>query len=161
MERHGSWGYWGVKWLRKQCENNKKFINSLWSRDTTCRHRSGSTFVQIKACCLGAPSHYPNQRWLICNFIRYLKHQSLKLFWIMVQSDPFWQKRCLRGVADHTCSLTVGNASSYLSCIEHEGCLKHYKLMPTSVSRIPARELYKATQEMKKKKKKKKNYFEN
>ena len=80
MERHASWGYCGVKWLRKQCENNKKNINSLWPRDTACRHRSGSTFVQIMACCLRAPSHYLNQRWLIisevqwysreCNFIR-------------------------------------------------------------------------------------------
>ena len=88
MERHASWGYCGVKWLRKQCENNKKDINSLWPGDTTCRHRSGSTFVQIMACCLRAPSHYLNQRWLIisevqwysreCNFIRDTSTTNLK-----------------------------------------------------------------------------------
>ena len=29
------------------------------------RHRSGSAFVQVIACCLTAPSHYPNKWWLI------------------------------------------------------------------------------------------------
>ena len=81
LERHVSWGYWGVKWLRKQCcENKNRFIDSLWPSDTICRHKSGTTFAQIMAGCLRATSHYLNQRWLIiskvqwysreCNFIR-------------------------------------------------------------------------------------------
>ena len=32
VERHLSWGYCGVKWLRKQyCENNKRFIHYIES----------------------------------------------------------------------------------------------------------------------------------
>ena len=55
-------------------------LNSLWPSDTICRHKSGSTLVQVMACCLTAPSHYLNQCWLIiskdkrylseCNFTR-------------------------------------------------------------------------------------------
>ena len=40
-------------------------INSLWSSDTIWCQRSGSTLVQVMACCLTAPSHYLNQNWLI------------------------------------------------------------------------------------------------
>ena len=40
-------------------------INSLWPSDDTWQHRSGSTLVQVMACCLTAPSHYLNQCWLI------------------------------------------------------------------------------------------------
>ena len=70
MERHVSWGYCSVKWLRKQCcENDKKFINSLWPSDTICRHKSRSKFAQIMACRLRAPTHYLNQRWLISNMM--------------------------------------------------------------------------------------------
>ena len=29
-----------------------------------CRHRSGSILTKVIACCLAAPSHYPNQCWL-------------------------------------------------------------------------------------------------
>ena len=39
-------------------------INSLWPSDVIWRNRSGSTLVQIMACCLTAPSHYLNQCWL-------------------------------------------------------------------------------------------------
>ena len=58
------------------------------------RHRSGSTLVQVMACCLTAPSHYLNQCWLIISRVqwrqfheRYLSHQSLKLpenYWSMI-----------------------------------------------------------------------------
>ena len=40
-------------------------INSLRPSDAIWRHRSGSTLAQVMACCLMAPSHYPNQCWLI------------------------------------------------------------------------------------------------
>ena len=36
-------------------------INTSRLSDTICRHRSGSTLVQVMACCLTAPSHYLNQ----------------------------------------------------------------------------------------------------
>ena len=36
-------------------------INSLWSRWAIWKHRSWSTLMQVMACCLTAPSHYPNQ----------------------------------------------------------------------------------------------------
>ena len=42
-----------------------KIINSLWLSDAIWLCRSGSTLVQVMACCLTVPSHYPNQCWLI------------------------------------------------------------------------------------------------
>ena len=76
MERHASWGYCGVKWFRKQCcENIKKFINSLWPSDTIRRHRSCSTFAQIMASCLRAPSHNLNQRGLIISKVKWYSRE--------------------------------------------------------------------------------------
>ena len=40
-------------------------INSLGPSDAIWSWRSWSTLVQVKACCLTAPSHYLNQCWLI------------------------------------------------------------------------------------------------
>ena len=40
-------------------------VNSLWPSYAIWHHRSGSTLVQVMACCLTAPSHYLNQCWLI------------------------------------------------------------------------------------------------
>ena len=45
-------------------------IDSLWPRNTIWRHRSGSTLVQVMACCLTAPSHYLNQCWLIISKVQ-------------------------------------------------------------------------------------------
>ena len=42
-------------------------VNTLWPSDVIWRHRSGSTWVQIMACCLTAPSHNLNQCWLLIN----------------------------------------------------------------------------------------------
>ena len=39
-------------------------FNSLWPSDAIWWHISGSTLVQVMACCLKAPSHYLNQCWL-------------------------------------------------------------------------------------------------
>ena len=46
-------------------------INSLWPSDAIWRQRSGSTLAQVMACCLMAPSHYLNQRWLIINEVQW------------------------------------------------------------------------------------------
>ena len=40
------------------------YLNSLWPSDAIWSHRSGSTLVQLTACCLTTPSHYLNQCWL-------------------------------------------------------------------------------------------------
>ena len=61
-------------------------VNSLRPSDTIWRHRSGSTLVQVMACCLTAPSHYLNQCWLISEVQwqfhkRYLRHESPELYW--------------------------------------------------------------------------------
>ena len=40
-------------------------FNSLWPSDAIWQHRSGSTLLQVMACCLTAPSHYLKQCWLI------------------------------------------------------------------------------------------------
>ena len=47
-----------------------QWVNSLWPRDTIWRHISGSTLVQVMACCLTAPSHYLNQCWLIISKVQ-------------------------------------------------------------------------------------------
>ena len=40
-------------------------MNSLWLSDAIWWHRSGSTLVQVMACCLLAQSHYLNRCWLL------------------------------------------------------------------------------------------------
>ena len=40
-------------------------LNSLGISDAIWWQRSGSTLVQVMACCLMAPSHYLNQCWLM------------------------------------------------------------------------------------------------
>ena len=40
-------------------------VNSLWPSDIIWWQGSRSTLAQVMACCLTAPSHYLNQRWLI------------------------------------------------------------------------------------------------
>ena len=45
--------------------NRLHWVNSLRPSDAIWRHRSGSTLVQVMACCLTALSHYLNQCWLI------------------------------------------------------------------------------------------------
>ena len=46
-------------------------INSLWPSDAIWRKRSRSTLAQVMACCLTAPSHYLNQRWLIVSKVQW------------------------------------------------------------------------------------------
>ena len=50
------------------CWHHFRF-NSLWPNDAIWRHRSGSTLVQVMACCLTASSHYLSQCWLIISKI--------------------------------------------------------------------------------------------
>ena len=52
------------------------FVNSLWPDDAIWRHIIGSTFVQVMACCLMAPSHYLNQCWLIISEILWHAFQT-------------------------------------------------------------------------------------
>ena len=42
-------------------------FNSLWYSDAKWHHKIWSTLVEVMACCLMAPNHYLNQRWLITN----------------------------------------------------------------------------------------------
>ena len=46
-------------------------IDSLGPRDAIGRHISGSTLAQVMACCLPAPSLYPNQCWLITSKVQW------------------------------------------------------------------------------------------
>ena len=54
------------------------FFNSLWPSDAIWQYRSGSTLVQVMACCLTAPSHYLNQCWLIISKIQ--RHSAERNF---------------------------------------------------------------------------------
>ena len=44
---------------------HSRVLNSLWPSDAMWWLRSGSTSIQVMACCPAAPSHYLNQCWLI------------------------------------------------------------------------------------------------
>ena len=44
---------------------DKPLSEPMWPRDDIWRHRSGSTLVQVMACCLTAPSRYLNHGWLL------------------------------------------------------------------------------------------------
>ena len=50
---------------QKYWEEPYGWINSLWPGDAICWHISGSTLVQVMACCLMAPSHYLNPCWFM------------------------------------------------------------------------------------------------
>ena len=54
--------------------NTTKYVNSLWPSDAIWWQSSGSTLVQVRACCLTAPSHQLNQCWLL---IRQVQWHSL------------------------------------------------------------------------------------
>ena len=61
---------WSPKDIIKIVEEISKYdstlnINSLGPDDAIWWQRSGSSLVQVMACCLMAPSHYLNQCWLI------------------------------------------------------------------------------------------------
>ena len=57
--------YFTVNYVKYIIIRHLKTINSLRLSDATWWYRSGSTLVQVMACCLTAPSHYLNQCGLI------------------------------------------------------------------------------------------------
>ena len=59
-------------------------INSLWPSDAICRHWSQSTLTQVMACCLTAPSDYPNQCWLLISEV--LWHSPVSNFASSIQA---------------------------------------------------------------------------
>ena len=71
---------------------NQQYI-SLWPSNAISQQSSGSTLVEVMACCLTAPSHYLNQRWIIINEVQWyasdgnlttkqkINCESLKLAW--------------------------------------------------------------------------------
>ena len=62
-------------------------VNSLWPSDAIWQHRSGSTVVQVMACCLMAPSHYLNQCWLIINEVQWQSPEGNVIRGISVMND--------------------------------------------------------------------------
>ena len=51
------------RWHIWHCMSAK--LNTLWPSDAIWWHRSGSTLVQVIACCLTVTSPYQNQWWLV------------------------------------------------------------------------------------------------
>ena len=49
-------------------------VNSLWLNDAIWRHITWSTLVPVIACCLEAPSHYPNPFWLLIKGVLWQSH---------------------------------------------------------------------------------------
>ena len=56
-----------VSLLMHICVPLPQWVNSLWHSSAIWQQWSGSTLVQIMACCLMASSHYLNQCWLLIN----------------------------------------------------------------------------------------------
>ena len=56
--------------IKLMCNNN------VYPRDAVWRHRPGSTFTQVMACCLTAPGYYLNQCWLIICQVMCHSHES-------------------------------------------------------------------------------------
>ena len=52
-------------------------VNSLWPSDALWWQGSGSTLIQVMACCLMAPSHYLSQCWLIINEVMWYSHGGI------------------------------------------------------------------------------------
>ena len=59
-------------------------FNSLWPSEAMLWDWSGSTVIQVMACCLTAPSHYLNQCWLEIIDI-HLSAISQKMIWMCCQ----------------------------------------------------------------------------
>ena len=51
--------------LLSKSRGQEGFSNSLWPSDAIWGHGPRSALAQVMACCLMAPSHCLNQRWLI------------------------------------------------------------------------------------------------
>ena len=65
-----------AKWL--ECYSITKFdsiasttINSFQPSDIIPQQWFGSILAQVRACCMTAPSHYPNQCWLIISEVQW------------------------------------------------------------------------------------------
>ena len=61
---------WCRKWWQSWHEDNSRLsvsLNPMWPNDAIWRHKSGSTWAKVVACCLMTPSHYVNQCRLVIN----------------------------------------------------------------------------------------------
>ena len=67
-----------------------KHVNSLWPIATIWLYKSGSSLAQVMACCLTAPSHYPNQCWLF--IIEVLWNSSESNFIVVTQTTIMYNK---------------------------------------------------------------------
>ena len=92
-------------------------INMIGPSGTILQHKSGSTFVQVIACCLKALSHYLNQYWLIIKDVLWHSHES-NFTWrganSLWPSDAIWRHRSMSTLAQvMACCLTA--PSHYLN----------------------------------------------
>ena len=70
------------------------YVMSLMLGNVTWRHTSGSTLIEVMACCLTAPCHYLNQCWLIAGGVQGHSHDvNLAGYQSINQSitPPVWQ----------------------------------------------------------------------
>ena len=65
-------------------------FNSLGPSEAIWWHRSGSTLAQVMACCLTAPSHCLNQRWLMISEV--LWHSTDSNFTENTQDIYLWNE---------------------------------------------------------------------
>ena len=104
----------------------RSMLNSSGPTDAIWRWRSWSTLVQVMACCLTAPSHYLNQRWLIISKI--LWHSSGD---IIIRFENYIYKIALRsprGQWVNVCPLFCFVAAWYHSLYQYTDDLIHWHL---------------------------------
>ena len=98
------------------------------------RHKSGSTLVQVMACCLALPSHYLNQCWFIIRVAQWQSHEGnfprnrpaitkiwLKITYLKFHSNLQGAKELKRDKTPHTT-----NSQGYVLCHDDVIKWKHF-----------------------------------
>ena len=83
--------------VRPYVISRPQWFNSLGPSDAIWWHRSGSTLVQVMACCLMAPNHYLNQCWLIISKVlrhspegNFIRDTSATIHWNWLKNSKIW-----------------------------------------------------------------------
>ena len=86
------------------CVNQPQRVNSMGFSDAMWWHRSWSTLIQIRACCMRAPSHYLNQCSLIIHNYSLYIISAYSYFMII----KFWRK-VIRRFKNHFSYISLCN----------------------------------------------------
>ena len=70
-----------------------------WPSDAIWQHRTGSTQVQVMACCLTAPSHYLIQCWLVINIGPWHSSENIIIRSKAILNQPNKIENCILNIA--------------------------------------------------------------